>query len=425
MSVGTLRIAWIGPRPQAGGGATGAARLVLDALLSRGHEVDCYLTGHSSELPDVLRDRDGLTIHWIGAPKRRRYDRDRTIAFLTGLAGRSLGFARLGRALAQDHRQDPYDVVLQFSRIELIGLRSRLDELPPIIVRPGVHAAGERRWLELEAELVRRCEPWYRRRPVRAVQGVRARIQRADLRRADAVICLSDGFRSELVADYGIDGARAHVVPNPVDLARFRPHPETERSGVVTVLFVSRMAVRKGVDQVVELSHRLADLEGSVRLLVVGGPSQWSDYTGLLDDLHQAMATFVGRWTFDELVRELPKADLLVAPSKYEPFGNTVAEALAAGVPVVTSDAVGASEGLPDGCCRRVPVGDTDALEAAVRAGLAQARSPEGEQARRLARSEAERRFGPARVAELTAIVLETARGPAGAQAGRGSAING
>lgn len=159
----------------------------------------------------------------------------------------------------------------------------------------------------------------------------------------------------------------------------------------------------------VALSHRLGDLAGRVRLLLIGNHSLWSDYRPLLGSLNGAVAEYAGYATSGELAAFLRDADALIQPSHYEPFGLTVGEALASGVPVVVTEAVGAGENVDRACCRVVPDGDLDALEAEIRRLLADVASGRGEEIRRTARSEAERLFAPPAVGESIAGVLAAA----------------
>jgi glycosyltransferase involved in cell wall biosynthesis len=177
----------------------------------------------------------------------------------------------------------------------------------------------------------------------------------------------------------------------------------------VTVLFVSRLAVRKGVDLVVALSHRLADLAGEVRIEVVGDRSQWSDYRALLADLHPIVGSYLGPLDPPRLAQAYRAADLLIQPSQYDPFALTVGEALASGTPVVASTEVGATEGVDHRCCTVFAAGDLDSFEAAVRGLVGRIRRGEGAGMSRLARAEAQRLFSVDSVAQNIVETLEMA----------------
>jgi glycosyltransferase involved in cell wall biosynthesis len=271
---------------------------------------------------------------------------------------------------------------------------------------------GELRWHRRESELSRQFEPAVRRAGVRCLLTARSRIQRRDLGLADAVIAPSRSYATLLEADCGLAAERLQVIPNPVDLDFYTPgtgsKPAEDRQRIV---FVSRLSVRKGLEMVTDLSHRLSDLRDAVTIEIIGFPSQWSDYRGLLDQLDPAVAHFAGSLRGDDLRARYRAADVCLVPSHYEPFGLTAAEALACGTPVVASEAIGAVENLDAPCCERFPVGDGAAFEASVRRMLARMRADPGS-IRARARFEAAARFDHVavgrRLADVTARIAKT-----------------
>lgn len=394
-----LRIAWVGPTPRRGGGAAGCAWDVVSGLADLGCEIDCFLVGDHDQLPRELHTLPGVRV--VNLDTGWRYDRwysnNPITKVFTGLAASAEGRRRLASILVEQHKTHPYDVVYQFSTIELFGLRRHLASLPPLVLHPSTHAAGELRGVRAERHLAARCEPRWRRMAVEALLLTRSRKQRRDIRCADRVIAISDRFGRHLVADYGVAHSRISIVPNPVDLDELRP-AERAPEGVRRVAFIGRISARKGIDAVVELSHRLADLEGEIVLDIVGAETLWSDYRPLLADLHPGLARVRGHLHRAELAELLTEVDVLVHPATFEPFGLTVAEALASGVPVVVTDEVGAAEDVSPECCIVAPTGDVDALERGVREMLDRLDS-DGTAVRRRARAEAERLFSPDHVA--------------------------
>src|SRR5208282_4697924 len=140
-------------------------------------------------------------------------------------------------------------------------------------------------WMRSERELSRRCEGWLRPRLVMGWLLIRSRRQRRDIGRAAEVLALSNGFGRHLAEDYGVDPTRIRIAPNPIDLESFRPQLHgISAEGSLRVAVVGRISVRKGLELVVELSHRMRDLAGLVHFEIVGDPSLWSDYSRLLDD---------------------------------------------------------------------------------------------------------------------------------------------
>jgi glycosyltransferase involved in cell wall biosynthesis len=240
----------------------------------------------------------------------------------------------------------------------------------------------------------------------------RTQRQKRDIKKARIVIALSRCFAEQMSHDYGVPRERFRTLPIPIDLQRYSPRPELSTAGSasrkLTILYVSRISVRKGVEMVVRLSHALADLEGLLRIDVVGGHSLWSDYRPLLSNLNPQIGHYRGPLAPETLADVYRDADIVIQPSHYEPFGLTVAEGLATGVPVVASDQVGAAEGVDQSCCRTFEAGDFAAFEQRVRE-LVQLREEESAEVRRRAREEAERLFSPRQVTETLAQYLHEA----------------
>ena len=405
-----MRIAWVGPAPSADGGATYVGTQLLRELADAGVEVDVFLGTKPGDIPEVLRDRPGL--EFVLNPPRwawgRWYSRTPMLAFFSGHLARLAAQWTLASELAERHAQRPYDLVYQFSQSEMGPVRRLRRRLPPLVVHPSTHAAGELKWHKREDALSRRCEPTWKRLLVRVMLTARAAVQRREMPRADRVLGVSRRFSEHLAADYRIPAERLGYISNPIDLDRFAPEDPPVLADPLTLVFVSRISVRKGVELVVGLSHRLTDLEGRVRIVVLGGPTMWSDYRPLLDDLNPVIASYHGHRQGPEFLRLYQRAAAVLQPSLYEPFALTVGEALASGTPVVASDEVGAIDGIDPRVCAVFPHGDLDAFEAAVRELLDRVRTSKPELAA-LARSEAERLFAPAAIAQDLVAQLEQA----------------
>ena len=106
----------------------------------------------------------------------------------------------------------------------------------------------------------------------------------------------------------------------------------------------------------------------------------------------------------------LPTYDLLLQLSHYEPFGLTVAEALACGVPVVATTEVGAAQGINPHVAEIVPVGDVAAIVAALRARVGN-RDAGRSALPALARAEALRTASAAAVGPVLVNALSAAAG--------------
>jgi glycosyltransferase involved in cell wall biosynthesis len=400
-----MRIAWTGPVGKSGG-VPGMGLLMLRELVRQGVEVDLYLGTDGAGRPPI-EPMPGLRI--ITRRSRwqwnRWYSRTKARALFSGLAVRTLSNVVLSIRLLLEHRRNRYDAVYQLSQTELF-LLGRVGRLaPPIVVHPCTHAAGELRWHRAESAYALRSERRSIHLAMRALLSLRSRLQPKELARADVVVGLSERFNQLVHEDYGVPRDKLRVLRTPVDLERFSAEGPELQVGPRKLLFISRISARKGVAEIVELSHRLVDLSGSVRLLVIGGPTLWSDYSAHLADLNPEVAEYVGSVNSDELPALLRSAAMLLVPSRYEPGSIATVEAMACGLPVVLSDEVGAGELVAGPHVRFHRAKDVDGLEAAVRS-LLRAVDEDEPGLRRSARANAEVHFAaPTVISQLVDMI--------------------
>ncbi len=234
-----MRVAYLGPSPRTGGGVAGVAALLLEQLVSMNHEIDCYVSQLETSLPEALREQPGFIL--IDGGSRFRYgawySRTELTKLVSGQVMRAMTERRLAKGLASRHRIHPYDLVYQFSHVEVFNLAGA--GAPPLIVHPETHAAGELRWFDIERPLAQQCEPAYRRTAARAILSSRAAVQRRHARLPAGFVCPSRAFQRTFCADYEVDPGLTRVVPNPIDLRSFRPrHDHTAVPRPVRVLFV-------------------------------------------------------------------------------------------------------------------------------------------------------------------------------------------
>jgi glycosyltransferase involved in cell wall biosynthesis len=185
-------------------------------------------------------------------------------------------------------------------------------------------------------------------------------------RREAAAIIVPTAFGKADLATEGFDADRIHVANHGVTAAG-ADDPDAraailDRLGVRApfVLFVGTIEPRKGVVDAVAAHARLRQTRPELSLALVG-PSGWGDPPDL-DRPGVVVTGNVGNTELDALYRA---ASVFTLPSRYEGFGLPVAEAMARGCPVVTTDAACLPEIVGDGGIT-VPVGDVDALTAAL-----------------------------------------------------------
>ncbi len=192
-------------------------------------------------------------------------------------------------------------------------------------------------------------------------------------RRARAVVAVSPRIAGEL-AQIGVDAGRIETIANGVDTAEFRPGNGDRAGfglppGVPLLLFAGDLRTpRKNLDTVLAA---LALGPDNVAL-AVAGQAQGSPYPRMAAELGLARRVhFLGH------VSAMPAlmrcCDVLVFPSRYEPMGLVVLEAMASGLAVITARTTGASGLVPDAA--GVVLADPDdaaALAGAIRACTAE-----------------------------------------------------
>ena len=149
-----------------------------------------------------------------------------------------------------------------------------------------------------------------------------------------------------VTSDMERDGSRARlpglpvtVIPNGIDLPDLPEHRRWRPEGRLRLMFLSRLHEKKGLDV---LLQALARLPPYVTLDIYGdGAAEYLATLGrLVADLGLSdRVTFHGHAESEAKVRAFVSADLFVLPTRSENFGIAVAEALAHGVPVVTTTA--------------------------------------------------------------------------------------
>ncbi len=135
---------------------------------------------------------------------------------------------------------------------------------------------------------------------------------------------------------------RIHVIYNGVDLEKFSPATRPEGDGVPELLFVGQDFRRKGLAPLIEALGKVKSSGHPFRLRVIGRDKP---------DVYQNLTAKLGiadRVSFEgpsgAIQHAYQAADLFVFPSLYDPFANVCLEALACGLPVLTTTTNGSSE---------------------------------------------------------------------------------
>ncbi len=203
------------------------------------------------------------------------------------------------------------------------------------------------------------------------------------------VIANSRQVKEEIIRHYGVDPGKIQVVFNGLDRQKFHPLAEGAAEarcrdlgappGAQVVLFVGSGFRRKGLSYLIEAFARQPQLDSVLWVVGKGDPGPYR---------RQAKQVgCAGRIKFwgpqAETALFYQAAAVLALPTLYDPCSNVVLEALACGVPAVTTPANGASEFLTSGMSGEIlsRPDDVDGLAAALASFLTRPREPEVRQA--------------------------------------------
>ena len=306
----------------------------LSRLAVRGHEL--HVAAQGVEFRDPVPST--LTIHRLSRAGTSPLHR---LVFMT----------RMRQLFARLHRQVPFDVIHQMNPV-FTGLSLALVG----VETPLVLGAFVPRWqttddparLSLRARLVERGE------------RVVGRIQQ---RRAAALLVASAAARRRIHEPERHRG-RIFEVPHGIDPSRFRPRaaPPSRPS----VLFLNSVQYRKGIFTLLDAFPHVARAVPGVELVVAGIGPDLSEVQRRAQIMDGCTIRFAGRVAREQVGDMLRAHSIYCLPSIGEPFGMTILEAMACGVPIVATRAGGIPDLVPADGGRLVPTRDPAALAAAL-----------------------------------------------------------
>lgn len=337
---GALSIALLGYRSQPYGGGQGIyLKYLSKALVDAGHRVD-VISGppyphldprvRLIKLPSLDLFENGLQ----SLRPRHLLSYTDTLEWLSKLTG---GFAEpytFGRRALKYLRQHghEYDLIHDNQSLSygMLALQARGLPLVTTVHHPitnDLRIALDAASSVTERLLVRR---WHRF----------LKMQSRVARRLRHVITVSECSRRDIARDFGRPPEQVDVVYNGIDTAVFRPLAGVEREPLRIMATASADAPLKGLRYLLLAFAELRQHHAGLELLLVSRPQPGGKTEQLIDELGLRSAIiFVSQISTEDLVVHYARATVAVVPSLYEGFGLPAGEAMACGVPVVSTNA--------------------------------------------------------------------------------------
>ncbi len=169
------------------------------------------------------------------------------------------------------------------------------------------------------------------------------------LRRASLVIALSEDMKKKMNKIYSRDDII--VLPNGIELERFgNISLKWNQRNKKTILFVGTLRPVKGVRYMIEAMKIIKEKSPGTRLNIIGDGPDREKLETLVHKLNlQDCICFRGRISNTEIPRHMTQSDLFVLPSLSESFGIVNIEAMASGLPIVTTNVGGLPEIVKNG----------------------------------------------------------------------------
>jgi len=182
------------------------------------------------------------------------------------------------------------------------------------------------------------------------------------IRGAQIIMALTEQEREQAIDAYGINPQKIIIVKSGTDTNMFRPLEIDKKSLLKSysikdtnrpvVLFGGRLTAQKGLDILLKAAE-IYSQENERPITLIAGDG---DLRGQLEELAKKLKLsdiyFLGNQDHQHMVNLFNIADVVVAPSRFEPFGLVALEALACGTPVIASNAEGFRETINEkvGC---------------------------------------------------------------------------
>ncbi len=320
------------PDPQ----LTGNAQLKMLETLDLYNAENPFRTPRTHELADPINLLEWLDVSFMGYPEPWTFG------------------MRLKRYMKGRHRH--YDILHDNQSLSY-GLLSLARHMPVTATIHHPMTVDRRLAVQAEHRFYKKLKAmrWY------SFIGMQKRVAR----RLPGIITVSESSQKDIAREFRIPKERFTTIPIGIDLEHFHPLDHIKRVPGRIIVTNSADTPLKGL---YHLLYALEELlkKGKASLTVIGTPKKDGGIETLVKKLGLgSYINFTGRIDHDRFIREYARASLAVVPSLYEGFGLPVGEAMACGLPVISTTG-GALPEVAGDAAYLVPPGDARALRSAI-----------------------------------------------------------
>jgi glycosyltransferase involved in cell wall biosynthesis len=201
------------------------------------------------------------------------------------------------------------------------------------------------------------CYPSFRGRIANYFMNRLAKMEEETAQKAALIVTISNYSLEKIQKFYGIDKSKIRIVPNGVDVKKFKPIHNVENvrqqfglGNEPCILFVGGLIPRKGLPFLVEAAQKIVKEQADTKFWIVGDGPLKNQLTASLESANlSSNFKFLGNLKEDALPAVYNCADVFVLPSIQEGQGIVLLEAQASGKPVVAFDIGGVNEAVHNG----------------------------------------------------------------------------
>ena len=361
-----LKIALLGYRSQPHGGGQGIyMRYLSKALVEAGHSVDVISGPPYPDLDPRVRliQLPSLDLFVNGLRSLRPHhlaSMSNIIEWLSQLTG---GFAEpytFGRRAVKYLRQHRHEYDLVHDNQSLSWGMLEIQNMGIPLVTTVHHPITSDLRIALNA-----ARGWRERVMIKRWHSFLS-MQKKVIKQLRNIVTVSDCSRQDIARDFGLQPVGISLVHNGICIEDFRPMPQVQRNPLRLMATCSADQPLKGLRYLLHAYARLLKKYPDLELLLVSRPNPGGKTENLVKRLGIAdKVKFVSGISTEQMVRYYAEAAIAVVPSVYEGFGLPAGEAMACGVPVVSTDG-GALPEVVGGAGVIVPAKNVDALTEAI-----------------------------------------------------------